>query len=181
VGTSNGDVRIATLRLSLVPATPQIALADLEDRVAFAAMLGAAVPAEWPPSIFEDKDRRYFAKRLEMNPDSVGWWHWYFVLGGDSPTLIGVGGFGGLPDDEGTVVMGYSLLDRFHRQGYGTEAVAALLEWAFADERTQRIVADTFPELLASIGVLRKCEFARIGAGDEAGTIRFERRRAPTR
>jgi len=140
-------------------------------------MLGATVPAEWPPSIFEDKDRIFFAKRLEMNPDTVGWWHWYFILRGAAATLIGTGGFGGFPDDEGTVMMGYSLLPQFHRKGYGSEAVAALIDWAFEDERAQRIVADTFPALVASIGVLRKCGFVHIGEGDETGAIRFERRR----
>lgn len=171
-------LKIATPRLTLVAATPELTWADLDDRTAFEEMLGAAVSLEWPPSIFEDKDRIYFAKRLENNPESVGWWHWYFILGENSPRLIGNGGFGGFPDDEGSVMVGYSLLPQFYRRGYASEAVAALIDWAFADVRVRRIVADVFPDLAPSIGLLRKCGFVQNGGGDEAGTIRFERRRA---
>jgi len=43
-------LKIATPRLTLVAATPELAWADFDDRTAFETMLGAAVPREWPPS-----------------------------------------------------------------------------------------------------------------------------------
>jgi RimJ/RimL family protein N-acetyltransferase len=38
----------------------------------------------------------------------------------------------------------------------------------------RRVIAETYPALIASIGVLQKCGFRSIGDGSEPGVIRFE-------
>jgi RimJ/RimL family protein N-acetyltransferase len=84
------------------------------------------------------------------------------------------GGACGLPDQEGTIVIGYSLLDQFHGQGYATEALRGFLDWAKADPRLRTVVADTLPHLVASIRVLEKNGFVRCGPGADEGSLRFE-------
>ena len=37
-----------------------------------------------------------------------------------------------------------------------------------------RVTAETYPELVGSIGVLRRCGFRFIGEGSEVGVIRYE-------
>jgi RimJ/RimL family protein N-acetyltransferase len=37
-----------------------------------------------------------------------------------------------------------------------------------------RVTAETYPELVGSIGVLRRCGFRFIGEGSEPGVIRYE-------
>jgi [ribosomal protein S5]-alanine N-acetyltransferase len=74
--------------------------------------------------------------------------------------------------------VGYGIVRDHQRQGYASETVRGLLERAFADPTVQRVIAETFPELTPSIGVLRKCGFRFIGDGAEPGVIRFELTRA---
>jgi len=76
---------------------------------------------------------------------------------------------------DGTVEIGYSILPAFQRSGYASEAVAALVEWAFADARVERVIAETFPELAGSIGVLRKTGFHSCEGASEPGLLRFKR------
>ena len=63
------------------------------------------------------------------------------------------------------------------RRGYASEAVEALVAWAFGHPEVTRVIAETYPELVASVGVLEETGFRFIGAGSEERVIRFERRR----
>lgn len=171
---------IRTSRLDLVFVTAAIARADASNRAALPALLGARVPAEWPPALLADHLDE-FAQKLESNPPAADWWGWYWILRDEraidparsGPVLFGSGGFMAL--DAETLIIGYSILDAFQRRGYATEAVAALLDWAFARPGVQRIVADTFPDLPASIRVLEKNGFTRAGSGSDPGSIRYQR------
>ena len=159
---------IFTTRLRLVPATPDIARAELEGSAAFAALLAADVPAGWPPPLNDHDSMTFFLGLAESSP---GWGAWYFVLGKD---LIGNGGFKGPPDADGVVEIGYSIIPEHHRRGFASEAMEALIRWAFSHGEVSRVVAHTFPNLAGSIGVLARLGFRPAGEGEEAGTIRFE-------
>ncbi len=87
---------------------------------------------------------------------------------------MGCGGFKGKPTDDGTVEIGYSILEAHQRQGLAPEAVQELVRWAFSHEEVRRIGAHTLPELRPSIRVLEKCGFAFVGEGSENGAIWFE-------
>jgi RimJ/RimL family protein N-acetyltransferase len=89
-------------------------------------------------------------------------------------TLIGAAGACGLPDEEGRIVIGYSLLDQFQGKGYATEALRSFLDWAKRGLSLRKVVADTFPHLKASIWVLEKNGLVRSGVGTDEGSIRFE-------
>ena len=39
--------------------------------------------------------------------------------------------FGGPPDGDGAVLIGYAMYPQFEGRGYATEAVRAMIEWAF--------------------------------------------------
>jgi hypothetical protein len=45
-------------------------------------------------------------------------------------------------------------MEMHQRQGYATEAVGALLSWAFQGPAVQMVVADTLPGLTPSIRVM---------------------------
>jgi RimJ/RimL family protein N-acetyltransferase len=171
--------RLRTERLEIVPGTPTLGRAEIGDRARFAALLGADVPASWPPPENDEKTMTFFTEYVEKHPDGVGWAAWYILLCGEDgrKTAIGTCGFTAKPDETGTVETGYSILPEHQRRGYAPEAVAALVEWAFSQSAVERIIAHTFPDLRASIRVLEKCGFALVGAGEEEGTVRFERSR----
>jgi RimJ/RimL family protein N-acetyltransferase len=165
---------ILTSRLRLIPGTAEMGRAELETRDRFAALVGARVPDDWPPPLNDEGSMKWFVERIEAQPDHVGWYAWYFVARGDDPVLIGNGGFKGPPDSKGVVETGYSIIPRYHRQGFATEAITALVRWAFDHDRVTRVIAHTLPDLTPSIGVLRKIGFVEAGAGEEEGTIRFD-------
>ena len=176
---TNVPSRLRTARLEIVPGTPALGRAEIGDRARFAALLGAEVPASWPPPENDEKTMTFFTEYVEKNPDGIGWAAWYILLqGGDGrKTAIGTCGFTAKPDETGTVETGYSILPEHQRRGYAPEAVSVLVEWAFGHPAVNRVVAHTFPDLRASIRVLEKCGFTFAGPGQEEGTIRFERRR----
>jgi len=167
---------IKTARLTLVPATVALARAEIEDRPAFAALLGAAVPDAWPPETLADA-LAFFLQQLEAAPEQVGWITWYGVADGkdgETPTLVASGGFFG-PPQEGSVEIGYSILPSFQRNGYGTELAGALTEWALAQPGVGRVVADVVVSNTPSVRLLRRLGFSEVGASSEPGHVRFEK------
>ena len=61
------------------------------------------------------------------------------------------------------------------RRGYASEATQALVARASSERGVRRIIAQTYPDLVASIGVLEKSGFRFDGPGEEAGTVRYAR------
>lgn len=70
--------------------------------------------------------------------------------------------------------VGYGIVRDHRRRGYASETVEGLLRHAFALPAVHRVIAETLPELIGSIGVLNKCGFRLIGEGSEPGVIRYE-------
>jgi RimJ/RimL family protein N-acetyltransferase len=172
-------LRIETNRLDLVAATEGIVHAELEDRVAFASLLGAEVPDDWPPPLNDESSMRWVLDVMRTTPAIDGWITWYFLLRRPdaAPLAVGNGGFKGVPAADGTVEIGYSIRVENQRQGFASEAVDALVEWAFSHAFVTRVIAHTLPVLAPSIRVLEKNGFVFPGDGEEEGTIVFERRR----
>jgi len=162
-------------RLELIAATEELLQAE-DDLPELARCLQADVPGNWPMPLYDSDARQHFLRVLVEHPESVGWTTWYILLLDETggKTLIGAVGACGQPDDKGTIVVGYSLLDQFHGKGYATEALRGFLEWASPHPRLRRVVADTFPHLTASIRVLEKNGFVPSGVGFDEGAIRFE-------
>ncbi|MDP9202893.1 MAG: GNAT family N-acetyltransferase [Gemmatimonadota bacterium] len=167
---------IVTERLELIPATRDMVLSAIEGEEALGSSLSASVPLTWPPEFLDSASLEFALHRLAEGPAQSGWWLYFVVLphGQAGRTLIGSAGYKGPPSDDGTVEVGYGIVRDQHRHGYASEAVRGLLAHAFAAPAVTRVIAETFPELAGSIGVLRKCGFHFIGDGSEPGVIRFE-------
>jgi ribosomal-protein-alanine N-acetyltransferase len=67
--------------------------------------------------------------------------------------------FKGEPDETGTVEIGYGTYPGLHRQGYMTEMVGGMVNWASQQPGVLRVVADTEAENVASQKVLEKNGF----------------------
>jgi len=169
---------LTTERLELVRATAERLRADLAGHAALAVALAAIVPDNWPPELYDRGATEWALRHAEEHPVQGTWGMYYVVDPGasDGPTAAGVVGFKGAPE-AGIVELGYSILPQFRRRGYATEAVAALVDLAFAHDEVERIAAQTLPELSASIGVLLRSGFELVGAGTDSGAIRYELRR----
>ena len=134
-----------TKRLELIAGTSDLVRAQISDRERFARLLEARVPRPREQEPDHEETMENMAQPLEKRPEQAGWWCWYFVLHNrvtGSRVLIGNGGFKGPPDDEGTVEIGYSLLQPYRDKGYTTEAVKALLSWAFGHPEVTLVIAE---------------------------------------
>ena len=169
---------LRTSRLDLVAVTGPLARAETRGRDALGAALGATVPPAWPPPLNDEVSLAWILGLVEADPEIGGWSAWYFLLRENGQrTAIGNGGFKGRPGSDGTVEIGYSILERHHRQGFAPEAAAALVDWAFTHPEVGRVIAHTLPDGRASMRVLEKCGFRHVGPGLEEGTVLFEKLR----
>lgn len=166
---------IRTARLDLVPATEGSLVAALAGADALAAALAADVPEGWPPDLFDDAALQWTRDKLAERPDASAWWLYFVLLrrATDRSVVVGVAGYKGPPDAEGRVEVGYSVVAAFRRRGIATEAVRGLVARAFEDPAVCGVLAETLPDLAASIGVLERCGFALTSGGSEPGVIRF--------
>ena len=80
----------------------------------------------------------------------------------ESVHIIGDIGFKGRPDEERIAEIGYGFLEKYHNQGYATESVRALIDWAFETDEADILVAETANDNIASIKVLEKLGMQRI-------------------
>ena len=101
------------------------------------------------------------------NPDQ---WEWYaiWMIELKTGTHIGELCFKGL-DQNGIAEIGYGINDKYQNNGYATEAVKAVLEWAFTNPNVTAIESETELENAASKRVLEKCGFVLNGKIGEEG------------
>lgn len=175
---------IKTERLELIPGTPEIFRARVDDRDTLARFLGARVPENWPPELYDQDAVDWTAKYFDANPGAAGWVVWFIVLlrapevESGARIAIGCCGYKGKPSADGTCEIGYGVLTQFRRAGYASEAAGALVARAFSHPQVERVVAETYPELKASIRVMEKNGLRFAGDGSEERVVRYELTRA---
>lgn len=108
------------------------------------------------------------------HPEKRMWYAvWVMELNEKPGTIVGDFCFKGLGEN-GTVEIGYGLRDGFCGNGYMTEALKAVSEWALAQEGVRKIIAETAEENEASKKVLQRAEFRFSGNYGEEGPV-FEK------
>ena len=85
--------------------------------------------------------------------DHLWFTYWLLTLEGCG---VGLAGFKGAPDERGEVEIGYGLAPEYEGKGYMTEAVRALITWAFAQTNCAVIAPQVLRSNLASQRVLEK-------------------------
>ena len=165
---------IRTARLDPIAATLELVTADLHRRHQLPALLDAEIGAGWPPPLLDVRAMQWLKQSLVADPTLGGWTAWYLIQRRPR-VLVGMSGFKSRPVN-GTVELGYGVLEAYQRRGFATEVVAGMVNWAFGND-VQCVTAETLPELIASQRVLAKNGFLLAGEGSEPGVMRFERRR----
>lgn len=167
---------LQTRRLDLIPATAEHLERELRHPRELEPLLGAIVTAEWPPGEYDREAMRFFLTRLnEDGAAAVGWYVWYAVVRnptGRRETLVAGAGFHG-PPAAGLVEIGFSVIPSARRQGFATEIVAALADYAFASGHVTAVIAQTTLANAASVKVLERAGFQMTGPGEEPDTVRF--------
>jgi len=91
----------------------------------------------------------------------------YQVVRRADDSVIGDVGFMGPPDATGAVSVGCGITEDAQAQGYGTEALASLLEWARGQSGLTCVLADTTRSNIASQRLLERVGLHRVGEDGE--------------
>jgi [ribosomal protein S5]-alanine N-acetyltransferase len=172
-GWSPSDLH--TPRLRLVAITPELLDAESQGIGELAGFLRADAPAEWPPAEWEPYLLATIRAQLLMAPSSVGWHRYSLLVEGRRRTLIGC--LGAFAKPGGEVELGYSILPSFQRRGFGSEGAGTLVTWLLRQAGVRRVSAQSFISRPESIKVMQRCGMIFAGAGDEPGTVRYQRER----
>ena len=78
--------------------------------------------------------------RLRERPEETPWWNW-LVLERASGEAVGSVAFGGPANAEGAVLVGYAIYGDYEGRGYATEAVKAMVGWAFGQPGVREVRA----------------------------------------
>ncbi len=104
---------------------------------------------------------------LAETPALLLWGSWLVISQADG-NIIGDIGFKGRPSANKDVEIGYGLLERYQNNGYATEAVGALVDWALSRPDVATVFAETTVTNRASIRVLEKIGFQKTNESDRS-------------
>jgi [ribosomal protein S5]-alanine N-acetyltransferase len=115
--------------------------------------------------VFSDETRQAIGikttRMLLVDTELHPWYTYFLIMRKEDRRVMGVCGFKGAPTALGSVELGYSIHPDFRNQGYMTEAVVALVDWAFKHDECSRIIAETLKDNLPSQRVLQKAGLKR--------------------
>jgi len=167
---------IYALRLALVPLTLEqlkLGLVSLND-------LSASVGVPIVSSLLDGKVNRAVTMKIEkmgkVPPAQHPWFTYWLIVLNEENTGAGMVGFKGIPNEKGEVEIGYGIDPVFQRRGYMSEAVTALINWAFEHPECRAITATAvLLDNLASQKVLLKNGFVEIGQDEKGISFRLDR------
>lgn len=139
-------MEIVTQRLTLVPCTEDL-LSSIIDKY------------EIGPHI------EFHIEELKKDATMLGWGVW-FVINNESNCVIGDIGFKGKPKANKMVEVGYGIIPSEWGKGYATEAVNEIVNWAFASQKVDSVIAECLDDNYASIEVLKKLGMHEVGKED---------------
>lgn len=147
---------IQTPRLALIPFPVEAidaVLAGDPDRADRAT--GASFPRPLRPPPLMDDVLPLVRDQLRSAPGTAGWWTW-LAIDRQSRRVTGALGFGGPPDGEGAVMIGYATYPGADHRGLATEATEALVRWALAQPGVTRVCASIPPDNVPARRVAEK-------------------------
>jgi len=153
---------IETARLKLVPLLPAQLCQYLKADGSLEAGLGLRQPVGEPISEDLVEALEQFIIPASSDPDRDYRYYtlWTLILKSEQ-VAVGDICFKGEPDAEGQIEIGYGTYGRYQHQGYMTEAVGAMVEWAAAQPKVRVILAETLRDNLPSQRILERNGFTR--------------------
>jgi [ribosomal protein S5]-alanine N-acetyltransferase len=131
-------VRTARLRLTPLGADAIDALLEA-DGARLEGLTGARFHSPAPPPYMADA-LPVVRERLRQRPEETPWWNWV-VVERESGVAVGSVAFGGPVNAEGAVLVGYAMYGEYEGRGYATEAVKAMVTWAFGQPGVREVRA----------------------------------------
>jgi RimJ/RimL family protein N-acetyltransferase len=152
-----------TARLRLRPHAAEDLLALIAGRGEFERRTGLAAAEGLREFLTGGEVSPAWLAQLRAAAGVDPWRFGFGLIERETGEVVGTASFKGPPDGRGVVEIAYGIVPARQGRGYATEAAAALVRFAAADDRVSKVRAHTLPEANASTGVLTKCGFALVG------------------
>lgn len=134
------DTHVRTTRLDLRPLSAEAVDALLAgDGERLGRLTGARFREPAPPPYMADA-LPVVRDRLRERPEETPWWNW-LVVDRATGEAVGSVAFGGPVNVEGAVLVGYAIYGDYEGRGYATEAVKAMVAWAFGQPGVREVRA----------------------------------------
>lgn len=111
------------------------------------------------PDFYKDALQRYTLKWIQADPDNYLFATVWIIIDKSENKIAGDIGFKRKPDEKGYVELGYSTQPIYRGKGYMTEAIGAMVNWAFTFDDVKAVIAETLESNEASIKVLKNNGF----------------------
>ncbi|MFB0921518.1 MAG: GNAT family N-acetyltransferase [Oscillospiraceae bacterium] len=106
------------------------------------------------------------AKLTEENAAEYYWHSFWFLIRKSDRTVVGSADFKKGPNEKGEVEIGYGLGKEFEHNGYMTEAVKAMCDWAKRQPKVKNVIAETLLDNQPSQNILKRCGFKETSRGE---------------
>lgn len=134
------------------------------ERVHAEVLLGAVLPDEFPSEDELGGFLKVQLQRMESAPERRAWMA--RLMRSPAGEAVGHCGFHGPPELIGRAEIGYTVFEKFRRQGYAKEAAGALVRWAFRHGEKE-VYASISPGNVASLAVVRGLGFRQVGTQED--------------
>jgi len=167
---------IKTERLRLLPLT----LSQLKSGLNSIKDLSTILEVPLVESLFDGKVHRAVTMKVDKMTKAdqklLLWYTYWLIVVDEENTGIGMVGYKGIPNEKGAVEIGYGIDPFFQRRGYMSEAVEAMIKWAFSHPECRAITATSvLVDNFASQKVLLRNGFVEIGQDEKGINFRLER------
>jgi len=168
-------LKLETERLKLLPLrADNLALAS-DNYVAMETALGLRVT-----NTILDEEMKYAMnvrlRKVLEDPENYLWLtNWAIVLKEENQ-IIGYIMIKGYPNENGEVIVGYGIEEKYRKMGYATEALKGLIKWIFENPKAAYVIADTEKTNIDSHKVLENAGGTKYKETDELIWWKIENR-----
>lgn len=152
-------MQLETKRLFLVPLTAKQIRLWIKDILSLEKDLSCSYQAE-PITGELLKFIISQAKKMAIDENNYLYHTFWFLVKKSDRVVIGSADFKNLPDKNGEVEIGYGLAKNFEHNGYMTETVKAMCDWALKQPNISHVIAETEIDNFASENILKRCGFS---------------------
>jgi [ribosomal protein S5]-alanine N-acetyltransferase len=157
--------KLVTDRLILIPYTYDICKKFIVYDFSDLGRLGLKKGNGWPDEDVIDTLPRILNNLSKVESPS-GFESW-MIIKKHGLEIIGDAGFKGFNVENENIDIGYGIIELERRNGYASEAIKALIDWAFSNYIIKDITASCLIDNTSSINILRKFNFIEIKKEDK--------------
>ena len=157
--------QIETERLILIPFTLKMCEELMENNFTSLEDLDFKTSNSWPDDDFIETLPKLI-NNLKKVFSPTGFENW-MIIKKDSKEVIGDVGFKGFSSISQSCDIGYGIAVEHRKKGYASEALKAMIEWAFSDDGIEEVTASCLITNLNSKKLLERLTFKEIDRDKE--------------